>query len=72
MKKGWKITAVVDGIALVILLGLMAWLNNSPASGPAALTDVGWFVVCFGVFQVGLVLLLILGIVALVKTIRKK
>lgn len=72
MKKHWKIVAIIDGIALVLLFALMVWFNSSSAYGVAALTDLGGFVVCFVLFQIALVLMLILGIAALITTLKKR
>ncbi len=72
MKTWWKITAVIDGVLLLISLAFMAWLNNRPAHGLAALTGAGWFAVWYILFQTALVAALLLAVCALIVYMRKR
>ena len=71
-EKKLRIFAIIDGILLLILFGLMYWFNNSEAYGHEAMTNAAYFMVCYILFQICLAILAVLGIIRLVRYIRGK
>lgn len=71
MKKLKRI-AMVDTVILIILFVCMYVTNHASINGTAGISSVGWFVVFYLAFQISLLVLVVIGVIAFILKMKRR